>query len=315
MQIIRGINNLKAIHSKSVVTIGNFDGIHLGHKKLFFYTRMIGKKYNITTVIILFEPQPLEFFKKKSAPIRITTFREKIKNIIFYNIDKVLCIRFNKTFQSLCPKEFITKILINKLNIKFLIIGDDFKFGCQRNGDINLLKKLGDQYSFHVVKVKSLYKNNIKISSTKIREALLNNDIKLASQFLGRQFSVHGRVVHGNSIGKKIGYPTANIILNKKFLLSNGVYAVKVNCFSNKKFLGICNIGIKPSFFNIEKKRILEVYLFDTKIDLYGKYIEVILFKKIRDELYFSSIEKLQNQIFNDIKKVKTYFNTFHNLE
>jgi len=314
MKIIRGIHNLKEIHSNSVVTIGNFDGIHLGHQKLFFHTYITGKKHNIPTIIILFEPQPLEFLKNKNAPVRITTFREKIKYTASYNIDTVLCIRFNAFFQSLTAEDFIINILINKLHVKFIVIGDDFRFGFQRDGNINLLKKLGDKYLFHVIKVKSLYKDNTKISSTTIREALSKNNIKLASQLLGRPFSIYGRVVHGNSIGKKLGYPTANIRLNKNFLLSNGVYAVKVNCFLNKKFLGICNIGIKPSFFDTQKNKVLEVYLFNTKMNLYGKYIEVLICKKIRDELFFPSIKELKNQIFNDIQKVKNYFNISYNL-
>lgn len=314
MKITRGIHNLKEINSNSVVTIGNFDGIHLGHQKLFSHTCMIGKKYNIPTVVILFEPQPLEFLKNKNAPLRITNFREKIKYIAYYNINTILCIKFNKFFQSLTAEDFIINILINKLHMKFIVIGDDFKFGFQRNGNINLLKTLGDKYLFHIIKVKSLYKDNIKISSTKVREALSGNNIKLASQFLGRSFSIYGRVVHGNSIGKKLSYPTANILLNKNFLLSNGVYAVKVNCFLNKILPGVCNIGIKPSFFNVNKNRVLEVYLFDIKIDLYGRYIEVIILKKIRDEQFFPSITELQNQIYNDVKKVKKYFNMSYNL-
>ncbi|ANZ22380.1 bifunctional riboflavin kinase/FMN adenylyltransferase [Buchnera aphidicola (Diuraphis noxia)] len=314
MNIIRGIHNLKEIHANAVVTIGNFDGIHLGHQKLFLRVYKIGEKYNIPSIIILFEPQPLEFLKNKNAPIRITRFREKIKHIMSYNIDYILCIKFNKFFQSLTAKDFITKILINKLHIKFIIIGNDFRFGCQRSGNIDMLEKLSKKFSFKIIQVQPVYKNNIKISSTKIREVLSANNITLASKFLGRLFSIYGKVVHGKSIGKKIGYPTANILLNKSFLLSNGVYVVKVNCFLNKTLLGICNIGIKPSFSQVQNNRVLEVYLFNIKIDLYGKYIEVIILKKIRNELFFPSIQKLKNQIENDIKKAKQYFNISYHL-
>lgn len=315
MKIIRGIHNLKSTNVNSVITIGNFDGIHLGHQKLFSHAFKIGKKYNIPTIIILFEPQPLEFLNKKNPPVRITGFREKIKRIISYNIDIVLCIRFNNTFQSITAKDFIINILINKLNMKFIIIGNDFKFGFQRTGDIDFLEKLKKKYFFHIIKIKPLYKNDIKISSTNIRQALSKNNIKLASQLLGRPFSVYGRVVHGNSIGKTIGYPTANIYLNKYFLLRNGVYAVKIHYFSNKVVLGICNIGIKPSFPNPQKTKILEVYLFDTKINLYGKYIEIIIYKKIRNELFFHSKKELKNQIHQDVSTVKKYFKLVNNLK
>ncbi|QCI25372.1 bifunctional riboflavin kinase/FAD synthetase [Buchnera aphidicola (Sitobion avenae)] len=308
MKIVRGIHNIKEINSHSVITIGNFDGIHLGHQELFLNTYQIGQKYKLSTVIILFEPQPLEFLKKNNAPVRITKFREKVKRIAFYNFDKIICIRFNKSFQSLNAEDFIINILINKLHLKFIVLGDDFRFGFQRNGNIDLLKKLGNKYQFQVIKIKPLYKNNTKISSTNIRKALSENNIKLASLFLGRRFSISGKVIHGNAIGKTINYPTANIRLNKNFLLTNGVYAVRIKYDLNKHAIGISNIGIRPSILNTQKNKLLEVYLFNLELDLYGKYIEVFIYKKIRNEKFFVSIKELKKQIFKDVLKVKKYF-------
>ncbi|QCI17557.1 bifunctional riboflavin kinase/FAD synthetase [Buchnera aphidicola (Acyrthosiphon lactucae)] len=311
MKIIRGIHNIKEINSDSVITIGNFDGVHLGHQELFFNTYKIGKKYKLSTIIILFEPQPLEFLKKNNAPIRITQFREKVQRIASYNLNYILCIRFNKSFECLSAEDFIINILINKLNVKFIVIGDDFRFGFQKNGNINLLKKLGNKYQFNVIKVSSLYKNNIKISSTNIRKALSENNIELASLLLGRKFSISGKVIHGNAIGRTINYPTANILLNKNFPLINGVYAVKIRYCSNKNATGISNIGVKPSFCNTEKNKLLEVYLFNIEIDLYGQDIEVFIYKKIRDEKIFISKKELKNQIFKDIVTVKKYFKIY----
>ncbi|MCU4137067.1 bifunctional riboflavin kinase/FAD synthetase [Buchnera aphidicola (Sitobion miscanthi)] len=308
MKIVRGIHNIKEINSHSVITIGNFDGIHLGHQELFLNTYQIGQKYKLSTVIILFEPQPLEFLKKNNAPVRITKFREKVKRIALYNFDKIICIRFNKSFQSLNAEDFIINILINKLHLKFIVLGDDFRFGFQRNGNIDLLKKLGNKYQFKVIKIKPLYKNNTKISSTNIRKALSENNIKLASLFLGRRFSISGKVIHGNAIGKTINYPTANIRLNKNFLLTNGVYAVRIKYDFNKYAIGISNIGIRPSILNTQKNKLLEVYLFNLELDLYGKYIEVFIYKKIRNEKFFISITELKKQIFKDVLKVKKYF-------
>ncbi|AHG60220.1 bifunctional riboflavin kinase/FAD synthetase [Buchnera aphidicola] len=313
MNIIRGIHNIKEMNSNSVVTIGNFDGIHLGHQKLFSYIHKIGQEYKIPTIIILFEPQPLEFLKNKDAPVRITTFREKIKRISYFNINKVLCIRFNNFFKSLSAEDFIINILINKLHIKFIVIGEDFKFGFKRTGDFDLLEEFKNKYKFQIIKIKSLYKNNIKISSTNIRIALSQNKIKLASLLLGRSYSIFGKVVHGNAIGRRIGYPTANISLKKYSFLKNGVYAVKVRYLSNQICTGICNIGIKKNFFSTKKNRILEVYLFDQNINLYGKYIEVILYKRIRDEKIFISTKELQNQIYQDILIVKNFFEIYKN--
>ncbi|QCI16984.1 bifunctional riboflavin kinase/FAD synthetase [Buchnera aphidicola (Aphis helianthi)] len=310
MRIIRGIHNLKKINSNSVVSIGNFDGVHLGHQKLLSNVYNIGKEKNLPTIIILFEPQPLEFFNHQNPPKRITKFREKIKYIQLYKIDIVLCIQFNIFFSNLSAEKFIIQILINKLNIKFIIIGKDFKFGSKRNGNISLLQEISKKYKFNIIEIKPLYKDNIKVSSTNIRKYLLENNFKLVQALLGRPFSLIGRVIYGNQIGKTLGYPTANIKLYDNFPLNNGVYAVQVHF--KKIYLGICNIGIKPSYIYIPKIKILEAHLFNTNINLYNKKIEVFLYKKIRNELFFSSTQKLKDQISKDIKIVTKYFNTFN---
>jgi riboflavin kinase/FMN adenylyltransferase len=313
MKFIRGIHNLKKINSNTAISIGNFDGVHLGHQKLLSKLYEIGQKNNIPTIVILFEPQPLEFLNHQSSPKRLTILKNKIKYIQLCKIDTILCIKFNEYFSSLSAEKFIKKILIEKLKIKFIIIGDDFRFGSKRNGNINLLKKIGHQYNFHAIEISALlYKNKIKISSTNIRKCLLENKIELAKILLGRPFSILGRVKYGNKIGEKLGYPTANISLHENIPLNNGVYAVKVACPFNKNFTGICNIGIKPSFVNLKKNRLLEVYLFNFNKNLYEKKIEVFLYKKIRDEYFFSSIKKLKKQIQTDVNIVKKYFNKIY---
>ncbi|UPT14526.1 bifunctional riboflavin kinase/FAD synthetase [Buchnera aphidicola] len=311
MKIIRGIHNLKKVNSNSVISIGNFDGVHLGHQKLISTVYKVGQEKNLTTIIILFEPQPLEFFSNRISPKRITTFQEKIKYIQLYKIDIILCIKFNSIFSSISAETFITKILINKLNVKFIIIGTDFKFGSKRNGDIFLLKKMSEKYKFTIVEIKPLYKNNIRISSTNIRRYLLKNNIKLAKLLLGRPFNIIGRVVYGNQIGRTLGYPTANIKLHQNIALNNGVYAVKINY--EKTYFGICNIGVKPSSLNKHKNKTLEVHLFNAKINLYNKKIEILIYKKIRNEHFFISIQKLKNQIHKDVQIAKKYFNISDN--
>ncbi|WP_343154384.1 bifunctional riboflavin kinase/FAD synthetase [Buchnera aphidicola] len=310
MRIIRGIHNLKQINFNSVISIGNFDGVHLGHRKLLFEVYNMGKKTNLSTIVILFEPQPLEFFKNHNPPKRITTFREKIKYIQLYKIDIVLCIKFNIIFANLSAEQFITQILVKKLNVKFIIIGTDFKFGSQRDGNISLLKKNSKKYKFNVIEVQSLYINNIRASSTNIRRYLSEHNMKLAKLLLGRPFSIIGRVVHGDHIGRTLGYPTANIKLHSNIPINNGVYAVKVNY--KHTYFGICNIGVKPSYTNMLKNKILEVHLFDTNINLYHKKIEVLFYKKIRNEYFFESIQKLKEQISKDITIVKKYFHIFN---
>ncbi|CAL4320173.1 bifunctional riboflavin kinase/FAD synthetase [Buchnera aphidicola] len=310
MKLIRGIHNLKKIDSNSAISIGNFDGIHLGHQILLSNLYKIGKKNNIQTIVILFEPQPLEFLNNQDPPKRITTLQNKIKYIQLHKIDIILCIKFNKNFSSLSSEKFIKKFLIKKLNVKFIIVGENFRFGSKREGNISLLKKIGKQHNFNVIEIKSfLYKKyNIKVSSTIIRKYLLENKFKMATELLGRPFSIIGRVIHGKKIGRKLGYPTANILLNNNIPINNGVYAVKVSCISKKNILGICNIKVQPNHNYLEENRLLEVYLFDVNLDLYKKKIEVSIYKKIRDEIFFSSIEKLKEQISKDINITKKYF-------
>ncbi|QCI24249.1 bifunctional riboflavin kinase/FAD synthetase [Buchnera aphidicola (Muscaphis stroyani)] len=306
MKIIRGINHLKNTNSNSVVSIGNFDGIHLGHQKLLSYVCKVGEKYKILTTIILFEPQPLEFLRKENIPSRLTSFHDKIKYISLWKIDQILCIKFNDYFSSLSAKDFIIKILINKLHIKFIVIGNDFRFGFQRNGNVKFLKKLGKKHNFKVILIQTYYQNNIKISSTNIRKLLSEDKIELSNSFLGHPFSISGKVIHGNAIGRTIGYPTANILLNNNLSITNGVYAVKIRCFFNKKFLGISNIKNKNNY--VHKKRLLEVHLFNQNINLYGEKIEVFIYKKIRNEFIFHSKDELKNQISKDVEIVKNYF-------
>ncbi|ALD15114.1 FAD synthetase [Buchnera aphidicola (Aphis glycines)] len=307
MKIIRGIHNLKKINSHSVISIGNFDGVHLGHQKLLSTVCNIGKENNLPTIIILFEPQPLEFFNNRASPKRITTFQEKIKYIQLYKIDIILCIKFNSIFAKMNAQTFITKILINKLNIKFIIIGQDFKFGSERNGDIFLLKNMSKKYKFIVIEIEPLYKSNIKISSTNIRKYLLQDNIKSAESLLGRPFNIIGRVIYGDQIGRTLGYPTANIKLYQNIALNNGVYAAKVHY--KQTYFGICNIGFKPSSLNKQKNKTVEVHLFNTKINLYNKKIEILIHKKIRNEHFFISMHKLKNQIAQDVQITKKYFN------
>ncbi|AWH90616.1 bifunctional riboflavin kinase/FMN adenylyltransferase [Buchnera aphidicola (Melanaphis sacchari)] len=308
MKLIRNINNTNIINPSSIVSIGNFDGMHLGHQKIFSELCTIGKTNNISKTIIIFEPQPLEFLNKKKAPKRLMQFQQKIKYIQKWKIDTILCIKFNKYFSSLSPEIFIEKILIKKLNTKYIIIGEDFKFGSKRHGNISLLKKLEEKYQFKVIEIPSIYKKNNKVSSTNIRKYLIADKIELARSLLGRPFSILGRVIHGNKIGRKIGYPTANILLYPNNPIQNGVYAVKVSCFQNIKFIGVCNIGIKKNYITQKKQKILEVHLFDTNINLYEKKIEIFLYKKIRNEFNFSSIKFLKNQISKDVQFTQKYF-------
>ncbi|WP_343192282.1 bifunctional riboflavin kinase/FAD synthetase [Buchnera aphidicola (Formosaphis micheliae)] len=306
MLVIRDIENIKNKWKDCILTIGNFDGVHLGHKFLLNFITKQKILYNKPVVLLLFEPQPLELLRPDASPPRLTKLREKIRHLSLWNIDTIICLRFNKHFSLLHPNQFISDILVEKLKVKILIIGNDFRFGKNRMGNVSLLREKGKIYNFHVIVPNTYCKNNKKISSTAIRNALSKNNFSLAQSLLGYPFSISGKVIHGRKKGRKIGFPTANISLSQYISPVTGVFAVKIPKLLTKYIYGIANIGIKPSFSNQLQQ--LEVHLFDITIDLYTQNIEVILCKKIRDEKTFSSIEELKKQISKDILIVRNYF-------
>ncbi len=303
MKIIRGIDNLNNEFTQCVLTLGNFDGVHLGHQQLINHLIEQGKKLNLPTAVMLFEPQPLEFFSKR-APTRLTSFKEKVRLIEKLGIDYIIAVPFTQTFANMSANAFIQDWLINKLNAKYIVIGDDFQFGRDRKGDINLLQQYTPNNHFSVESMQTFVWNNLRISSTAVREALFNSDFELARCFLGRDYAIQGRVVHGNALARQLGFPTANIHLNRKKPALQGVYFVKVkNCCSNQYYHGIANIGIRPTIEG--KKAILEVNLFDFSGDIYGQYLDVTFVCKLRDEKKFDSLADLKQQISQDVCTAK----------
>ena len=303
MKIIRGIENLNNEFTQCVVTLGNFDGVHLGHQQLINHLIEQGKKLNLPTAVMLFEPQPLEFFSKQ-APTRLTSFKEKVRLIEKLGIDYIIAVPFTQTFANMSANAFIQDWLIKKLSAKYIVIGDDFQFGRDRKGDINLLQQYTQNNQFSVESMPTFVWNNLRISSTAVREALFNSDFELARCLLGRDYAIQGRVVHGNALARQLGFPTANIHLNRKKPALQGVYFVKVkNCCSNQYYHGIANIGIRPTIEG--KKAILEVNIFDFSGDIYGQYLDVTFVCKLRDEKKFDSLADLKQQISQDVCTAK----------
>ena len=304
MKIIRGIDNLNNEFTQCVLTLGNFDGVHLGHQQLINHLIEQGKKLNLPTAVMLFEPQPLEFFSKQNAPARLTSFKEKVQLIEKLGIDYIIAVPFTQTFANMSANAFIQDWLIKKLSAKYIVIGDDFQFGRDRKGDINLLQQYTQNNQFSVESMQTFVWNNLRISSTAVREALFNSDFELARCLLGRDYAIQGRVVHGNALARQLGFPTANIHLNRKKPALQGVYFVKVkNCCSNQYYHGIANIGIRPTIEG--KKAILEVNLFDFSGDIYGQYLDVTFVCKLRDEKKFDSLADLKQQISQDVCTAK----------
>ncbi|URJ25200.1 bifunctional riboflavin kinase/FAD synthetase [Candidatus Blochmannia ocreatus (nom. nud.)] len=312
MEFIRGLYNIKPHHRGCILTIGNFDGFHRGHQALLSKLQVIKNNLKLPIVVMIFEPYPKEYFSKK-IKIRLTVLRDKISYLFYAGVDVILCIRFDKKFASIEAHNFIKNILIYKLGAQLICIGDDFRFGAFRKGDFILLKKIGKNAGFKVIRsVTHCDNQGVRISSTAIRTALIENRILDAELLLGHSYCVSGRVIHGDKLGRKIGVPTANISLQGKLLPIQGVYLVKVYGILNIPLPGIANIGVRPTILGKNQQQ-LEVHLLNVSINLYAYHIKVIFLKKIRDEQNFVSIKILKNQITTDIIEARNYFNKKNN--
>lgn len=307
MRLIRGFSNLPTFPNGSVVTIGNFDGVHLGHRAVVEILAARGQALNLPTVIMLFEPQPLEYFLADNAPSRLMRLREKILALRELPIDNVMIVRFDRTLANYEPEEFISQILIQKLNIKHLVIGDDFHFGKARRGNFNLLKQHGAEQGFTLEKSISYRLDDVRVSSTRIRDALNADDLQQARQFLGNDYSICGRVSQGDKLGRTLGFPTANIEMLRRNTPIHGVFAVTMTGIDNQVLQGVANVGIRPTITGVNKV-ILEVHLFGFNQDIYGHYVSVQFKQKLRHEMRFSSLEKLQAQIKLDVDAAKAFF-------
>ena len=310
MYLIRGLKNLSLFNERFseeqlVVTIGNFDGLHQGHKKIIQEMKNVAQDSSAKTMVIFTEPHAKEFFSMDKdimeQPARISPWRDKFKNLENENIDFAFFLKFNKSLQTMSPEIFIEKVL-GSLNISNLMIGDDFRFGQDRKGDFLMLKDWSKSQGISLSKLPTFSIDNRRVSSTWIRETLSLSDFSTAKKLLGRPYSFEGKVVHGNRLGRSIGFPTANIWLPKNNLPIKGVFSVKIS-IDMSEFEGIANIGIRPTVGGTSP--VLEVNIFDFKKEIYGKRIKVEFVKKIRDEKKFDSLDDLKKQIAKDVNTAK----------
>jgi len=283
--------------SPCIATIGNYDGIHLGHQSLINHVISESRAKNLESAVITFEPHPKEFFQPKAAPKRVISLREKLEFFHSHKLDRAYVIRFDKKFSSLEGNDFI-EILQNKLLVEGLIVGDDFRFGKKRQFGINELKQFGIQ----VTQPGTIFLNDERISSSRVRDALQDADFDHVESLLGRPYVIAGRVIHGEKKARLLGYPTANVHMFHKSPPLTGVFAVKLD-----SFFGVANLGLKPTFGGV-KNLVLEVHLFDFDKNIYGKHVHVTFFKKIRDEKKFSTTNELSSQIASDVNDVKQFF-------
>ncbi len=296
--------NLDQKDLNSIILIGNFDGLHSGHQKLFKEANKIKKKLKIRVGVLTFDPIPKMFFNKNIRNYRISNFSQKKKHFQEYKIDFLINKSFNKRFSKISCYKFIENIIYKKLRAKYIFVSNNFRFGFKREGDVNLLKKSQSKYKFILKNPKPLIKNKKIISSTLIRKLLMDGKLKEANSLLSRNWIVEGIVQKGRQLGKKIGFPTCNIDLGNYVIAKTGVYAVKVKIQNSQRyFKGIANLGYRPTFN--QKKILLEVNLFNFSRNLYNKKLSVEFIKFIRGEKKFNGIDQLRNQIKRDIKLAK----------
>ena len=304
MLLIRGLHNLRSAHRGCVATIGNFDGVHLGHQAVFSALRARARAEGLPATVITFEPQPLEFFRPEQAPARLTRLREKIEAIAGCGIDRVVLIRFNHAFAAIEASDFVRDTLVDRLGVRHLYVGDDFRFGRGRGGDFDLLRRMGAEHGFGVESLDTVSCDGERVSSTRIREALQRGDLEHAAHCLGRRYRICGRVAHGHKRGRTIGFPTMNVPLLRRSTPLRGVFAVEVHGLDARTLPGVANMGNRPTLEG-DDRFLLEVHLFDFDGDLYGRLVEVDFIERIRDEHKFASFDALRAQIQRDVVQAR----------
>ena len=303
---IRGQHNLRAEHRGSVLTIGSFDGLHLGHRAIIEQVKERASYYKVPSVVMMFEPQPREYFSGEQAPARLMRMREKADALGKVGVDRVFCVRFNQALCELSAQEFIDKLLIEGLGVKCLVIGDDFRFGCDRKGDFTMLAEQGQRHDFEVLETHTVTIGGQRVSSTRIRQALEAGDFEGAEDLLGEAFRITGKVVYGQQLGGQLGIPTANVNLHRYRAPLRGVFAVEV-VLDGDRIKGVANVGVRPTVGDLIKP-VLEVHMLDWSGDIYGQRIAVEFKRKLREEHKFTSLDDLVKSIRQDIVNARQYF-------
>ena len=307
MELIRGFHNFRPRHRGCVATIGAFDGVHRGHQAVLRQLIDKSREYGLPSTVVLFEPLPREFLAPDAAPPRLMSFREKFEAIRDLGIDRVVRIRFNNALRNMSADEFITSLFVKNLGAKYIVVGDDLRFGRDRSGDFDLLRKYGARDGFDVMDTATLLYEGERVSSTRIREVLGQGDFALAEHLLGRPYSIAGRVIVGQQLGRTIGAPTANIQLRRLRSPLSGVFAVQVAGVSDSLLPAVANVGVRPTVGDLSKA-ILEVHLLDFEGDLYRRNIRVLFREKLRNEIKFDGIDALSEQISRDIAQARRFF-------
>lgn len=305
MQLIRGQHNLRPEHHGCVATIGNFDGVHLGHSEIIKRLKQQAARHGVPSLVIVFEPQPAEYFARGKIPARLSRFREKLELIRDRGVDRLLVLRFDESLSGCSPPQFVKEFLVERLGIKALIIGDDFRFGAGRDGDFSVLQKLAAQHQFEIEQTPPFLFIGKRISSTYVRYLLRHGFLKEAERMLGHPYCMEGRIAHGHKRGRQWGFPTVNLHLNRVEQPIKGIFAVRVHGLAEGSLNGVGYVGSRPI---IEDPRwVLEVHIFDFDRMCYGERIAVEFCRKLREDMDFNSFAEMAEQIQRDCDAAKEY--------
>jgi riboflavin kinase / FMN adenylyltransferase len=306
MRLIRGLHNLQPDHHGSALTIGNFDGLHRGHQAVLAHLRERADELGLTTTVMTFEPTAQEYFSPATAPARLQRLRDKLTMLRGLDVDQTLCLHFDRRLATLTAGEFVERILVQGLAVRYLVVGDDFRFGRNRAGDFGFLREAGRRAGFEVVGTRTFCHGDDRVSSTRIRAALAAGDLEAAAHMLGRPYRICGRVSPGQQRGRTIGFHTANIRLHRLVSPVRGVFAVRVFGAGEHPLNGVANVGTRPTVDG--SYYVLEVHLFDFDGEIYGRHLDVEFCKKLREERKFESFDLLRQQISLDADQARRYF-------
>ncbi|MCB1893717.1 MAG: bifunctional riboflavin kinase/FAD synthetase [Zoogloeaceae bacterium] len=305
MQVSRGVPAL-ASHP-AVLTIGNFDGLHLGHQRLLGLLRQKAHALGLPATVMTFEPHPREFFSPESAPARLASLREKLIGLAEAGIDHAVVVRFDAHFAALSASDFVEQVLVRGLATRHLFIGDDFRFGARRQGDFSMLCEAGDRHRFQVEAMPTVAVADERVSSSAVRSALAAGDLAHAGRLLGRPYSIAGRVVRGDRIGRTLGFPTANVQLRHRRVALTGIFTVSVEGLAARALPGVASIGLRPTVSDAGRTT-LEVHVFDYDADCYGAHLRVNFLDKQRDEEKYPNLDLLKAQIARDAARARAWF-------
>jgi len=306
MELIRGLHNLRPEHHGCVATIGNFDGVHLGHQAVLGQLNEKADALGLPAVVITFEPQPREFFALDSAPPRLTRFREKIEALRRYGVRRVLVLPFNDRLARMPAEAFVQRVLVQGLGVKYLVVGDDFRFGRGRAGGFATLQAAGRAHGFQVAHMHTFHVDGERVSSTRIRRVLEQGKMAEASRLLGRDYRMSGRVAHGEKLGRQLGFPTANLFLHRRATPLEGIFVVEIYGLDEEPLQGVASLGNRPTVNGT--RTLLEVYIFDFDQQIYGRHLQVSFLHKLRDQAKFASLEALVAQIERDVDEARAWF-------